>query len=191
MYTHPKKFRPLKGDASTIACGLARRVARDQDMSASEMAKTFCVDEKTAQRWLRGEVSPSAANVAEMLKLCNDPGYPVVVEQARAEMRVRNNPGWEVAIDHTMTLRAISKGIMDRRECVKEKASDLISENRKKLIFPRLIEVFHYLDTTAVIDFEIDDDPYMVQCTLVRPDGKFVWCQVEFIRCIREIAAAG
>lgn len=191
MYTHPKRFRPLKGDGSTIACGLARRVARDQDMSAAEMAEAFYVDEKTAQRWLRGEVSPSAANVAEMLKLCNDPGYPIVVEQARAEMRVRSNPGWEVAIDHTMAFRAISEGIMTRRECVKAKAADLISENRKKLIFPRLLEIFHYLDTSAVIELEIDDAPFIAQCTLVRPEGKFVWCQVEFIRCVEEVAAAG
>jgi transcriptional regulator with XRE-family HTH domain len=191
MYTDPKKLRPLKGDTSTIYCGLARRVARDQNMSASEMAEKFCVDEKTAQRWMRGEVSPSAVNVSEMLKLCHDPGYPMVVEQARAEMRVRNNPGWEIALDHTMTIKAVSKGIMDKKECVTEKAADLISENRKKIIFPRLREVFHYLDPTAVIDLEIDGAPYIAQCTLVRPDGKSVWAMVEFIRSVGAVTAAG
>lgn len=177
----PRKIRPLRGDPRTLRCGLARRICRDLDLTASQFSELMEVEEKTVQRWLRGEATPTPTHEEHMMQIMPSYSYPAVMEQARLVGRIKNNPGIEFAIDHELNIKAFSMGV--RKLLITDEGlilSGLDKEQRKLDIEP-LRNVFHYLDPEGAHYFERGGKEYVAHCRLIRPEGKQTWAIIEIV----------
>jgi transcriptional regulator with XRE-family HTH domain len=181
MIKRPVKLRPLSGDPRTLRCGLARRIRRDLGLATAQLAELMEVEEKTVQRWLRGEATPTHAHEARMMDIMPDYSYPAVAEQGRLETRIRNNPGVEFAIDHEMKIRAFSMGVRKLMITDEELILGCLDHSQRKLDIAALKNVFHFLDPESVYYFEMGGIDYVGYCRLVRPEGKRTWAIIEIV----------